>query len=413
MNFDLNIDNYTKDELIQIFELPSNFDKNILEIKEAKLKNSIVHNREIDNNTREKTINFLNKAKETILDNIYKQVIKLNDNIYNSYNTNYNLKSTLLENTNDHMVQTRKEESYTSSFPDNIYPGVINPLKRRTTKKVLNIDSRFRSNYFTNPSTNYSMSLPFQLSDVVEMQLSAIELPTTYFVMSKQLLNNFFYITVDSSSALVSVPEGNYDQNTIMTAINNQLNLLGEPFDQVNFRTNLQNGITGTGQTLVGFIDVDKNRNSNISLNFQSDSYGNYDVGTPLPLKLGWLLGFRNGVYTNNLNYVSEGVVDITGSKYIYLVVDDFNNSVNNGYYNAFNDSILNNNILARISLTANPFSILQQTNLNIVTTPRQYFGPVNIQNLHIMLLDEYGRVFDLNNMDYSICLNLTTIYDI
>jgi hypothetical protein len=257
------------------------------------------------------------------------------------------------------------------------------------------------------------MSLPFQLSDVVEMQLSAIELPTTYFVMSKQLLNNFFYITVDSSSALVSVPEGNYDQNTIMTAINNQLNLLGEPFDQVNFRTNLQNGITGTGQTLVGFIDVDKNRNSNISLNFQSDSYGNYDVGTPLPLKLGWLLGFRNGVYTNNLNYVSEGVVDITGSKYIYLVVDDFNNSVNNGYYNAFNDSILNNNILARISLTANPFSILQQTNLNIVTTPRQYFGPVNIQNLHIMLLDEYGRVFDLNNMDYSICLNLTTIYDI
>ena len=63
MNFDLNIDNYTKDELIQIFELPSNFDKNILEIKEAKLKNSIVHNREIDNITREKTINFLNKAK--------------------------------------------------------------------------------------------------------------------------------------------------------------------------------------------------------------------------------------------------------------------------------------------------------------------------------------------------------------
>ena len=30
MNFDLNIDNYTRDELIQMFELPSNFDKNIL-----------------------------------------------------------------------------------------------------------------------------------------------------------------------------------------------------------------------------------------------------------------------------------------------------------------------------------------------------------------------------------------------
>ena len=34
MNFDLNIDNYTRDELIQMFELPSNFDRNIVEIKE-------------------------------------------------------------------------------------------------------------------------------------------------------------------------------------------------------------------------------------------------------------------------------------------------------------------------------------------------------------------------------------------
>ena len=29
MNFDLNIENYTRDELIQMFELPLNFDKSI------------------------------------------------------------------------------------------------------------------------------------------------------------------------------------------------------------------------------------------------------------------------------------------------------------------------------------------------------------------------------------------------
>jgi hypothetical protein len=43
MNFDLNINNYTRDELINMFELPLNFDKNILEIKEAKLKDSIIN----------------------------------------------------------------------------------------------------------------------------------------------------------------------------------------------------------------------------------------------------------------------------------------------------------------------------------------------------------------------------------
>jgi hypothetical protein len=413
MNFDLNIDNYTKEELLQIFELPLNFDKNILEIKEAKLKNSIVHNKEIDNDTRHKTIVFLNKAKETIIDDIYKQLVKLNNENENSDTKTNNLKPSLIESPNNHMVQTRPYVDFLYSFPDNTYPGVVNPLKRRTVKKILNIDSKFRDNYFSTPSTNYNVTLPFQLNDVVDMQLCALELPTTYFVMSKQLLNNFFYITVDSSLAKVEVPEGNYDQNSIMLAINNSLFLLGYPFDQVNFTMNLQSNISGTGQTLVGFIDVDKNKNSNITLNFQFDSYGNYDTGTPLPLKMGWLLGFRNGIYTNNLNYVSEGVVDITGSKYIFLVVDDFNNSVVNGYYNAFSNSILNNNILARISLTANPFNILQNSNYSITTLPRLYFGPVNLQNLHIMLLDEYGRVFDLNNMDYSICLNLTTIYDV
>ena len=78
-----------------------------------------------------------------------------------------------------------------------------------------------------------------------------------------------------------------------------------------------------------------------------------------------------------------------------------------------FNSSILNKNILARISLQANVFNCLIENNLNIVTTPRQYFGPVNITNLQIQVLDEYGRILDLNNTDYSFCLTLQTSYDI
>jgi hypothetical protein len=150
-----------------------------------------------------------------------------------------------------------------------------------------------------------------------------------------------------------------------------------------------------------------------LSLDFQADRFGIDDRNTPLPLKFGWMLGFRNGIYVNNLNYVSEGVTDVTGPRYLYLVVDDHNNNVNNGFYSAFNSSLLNNNILARISLQSNFFSVQLSNNLSIVTNPREYFGPVNIQNLSIQLLDEYGRVIDLNNMDYSFCLTMTTAYDI
>jgi hypothetical protein len=58
MNFDLNIKNYTRDELIEMFELPSNFDRNIFEIKEAKLRDKIINNNKINKNTKVQTINF-------------------------------------------------------------------------------------------------------------------------------------------------------------------------------------------------------------------------------------------------------------------------------------------------------------------------------------------------------------------
>jgi hypothetical protein len=176
---------------------------------------------------------------------------------------------------------------------------------------------------------------------------------------------------------------------------------------------------SGTGQTMVGPINQSVNPVSSIVLNFQNDSSGFPDYNTPLPLKFGWLLGFRNGIYNGNLNYVSEGLVDLYGSRYFYLVVDDYNNNVNNNFYSAFNSSILNKNILARISLMPSPltcvnnFTILEQNNLNLVSTPREYFGPVNLQTLNIQLLDEYGRIVNLNNMDFSFCLNLTTVYDL
>jgi hypothetical protein len=251
------------------------------------------------------------------------------------------------------------------------------------------------------------------------MQLSAIELPTTYYVVSKQYGNNFFNLTITTLSSatpfstIIKIPDGNYDQNSILYAINNQLSLAGAPYNNISFAINLTNGTSGSGQTLVGIVPSPSETITAIELNFQADIYGNPDQGTPLPLKFGWLLGFRNGIYINNLNYVSEGILDISGPRYLFLVVDDHNNSVNNGFYSALNSSMLNKNILARISLQANTYNILEQNNLNLITTPREYFGPVNLKNLNIQLLDEYGRVVDLNNMDYSFCVTLITTYDI
>lgn len=414
MNFDLNIENYTRDELIEMFELPINFDRNILDTKENNLKNSIMTNTEINKKTIEKTLNFIVKAKNIILNgnNQNQNITPFQKKIEDFYNSSYELKTSKLDDPQEHMVQIRPDKPYLSSYPSEFFPGIINPLKKRTIKKNLNIDSRFRENYFTSSSTNYNVNLPINMNEVVQMQLASIELPTTYYAVSKQYGNNFFSIQAnDLTSQVINIPDGNYDQNTIMQAINNQLSFLSAPYNQILFSINLVNGITGSAQTMVGFTDL--SGNTSLELNFQADKYGVDDRGTPLPLKFGWILGFRNGIYTNNLNYVSEGVVDITGSKYLFLVVDDYKNNVNNNFFSAFNASVLNKNILARITLQANTFNILQQNNLSVITTPREYFGPVDIQILNIQLLDEYGRIVDLNNMDFSFCLTLTTGYDL
>jgi hypothetical protein len=413
MNFDLNIENYNRDELIEMFELPSNFDRNVVEIKEARLKDSIINNKEINKETQVKTLNFLLKAKNIILNDSHPQKNgTLQEKIFDFYNSSYELKTSKLEDKEEHMIQVRPEKPYLSSYPSEFFPGVINPIKKRTIRNNLNIDTKFRENYYTTSASNFNFSLPINIDNVLQMQLAAIELPTTYYAISKQYGNNFFSITVDASAAtVINIPDGNYNQLTIMDVINNQLTLAG--ITNVVFTINLTNGTTGSGQTLVGFSDSPSPPHTKLELNFQADRFGISDRNTPLPLKFGWILGFRNGIYTGNLNYVSEGLVDTTGPRYIFLVVDDYNNSVNNNFYSAFNSSILNKNILARISLQANTFNILEQNNLSLLTTPREYFGPVNINNMNVQLLDEYGRIVDLNNMDFSFCLNLTIVYDL
>lgn len=423
MNFDLNIKNYQKNELKEMFDLPTNYDSLLVDIKEAKLRESILKNKEIKDEVRMKTIYFLTEAKKILLGDIYQKVEHVKEKAQDYFNSIYDLKPVKIDDAdNEHMIQVRENRPYLSSFPSEFFPGVINPLKRRINKQNLNIDTRFRENYYGSPSTNFNVTLPLMINNVLTMQLAAIELPTTFYSISKQYGNNFFTLTVSDGTTtytqVVNIPDGNYTYTGIVNLLNSTMTYIatssGNPeFENIVFGINI-NTNNGSGQMFVGINSVQNlSPITSFSLNFQADRNGIDDRNTPLPLKLGWTFGFRNGIYENNVNYVSEGIVDLLGPRYLYLVVDDFNNNVNNNFYSAFNSSILNKNILARISLQANTFNIFTENNLNIVTTPRQYFGPVKIQNLNIQLLDEYGRIIDLNNMDYSFSLTFQTAYDL
>ena len=427
MNFDLNINNYKKNELIEMFDLPPNYGRDLVDIKETKLRESILNNKQIKDEVRMKTIYFLTEAKKILLGDVYQKVEEANEKVKDYFNSIYDLKPVKIEDPTEHMIQVRKDKPYLNSSPSEFFPGVINPLNRKVNRQNLNIDTRFRENYYGSLSTNFNVSLPLTINNVLTMQLAAIELPTTFYNISKQCGNNYFTLTVNDPinllvfhSRVVNIPDGNYTyigiQNILNTTVTNIAN--SDPllinFQYIIFGININNN-NGSGQMFVSVANdpLVVPPGIKFSLNFQADRNGNDDRNTPLPLKLGWTFGFRNGIYENNINYVSEGIVDLLGPRYLYLVVDDFNNNVNNNFFSAFNSSILNKNILARISLQANTFNILIENGLNIVSTPRRYFGPVNIVNLNIQLLDEYGRIIDLNNMDFSFSLNFETIYDL
>lgn len=406
MSFDLNINNYSRDELIEMFELPagSDVDRITVENKEAQMRAKIMTTTGLKKDQQIQTINFLSKAKHVIL-NTANHAATQKD----TFNTNYELKP--------------------ASANLDVYPtGFINPIRKRTVKKYINIDTRFRDNYFSTKSTNFNITLPTEFNDVVQMQLVAAEIPTSYYTISGLLGNNFFSLHVvtdapgaPSTSTILFIPDGNYTQQTIIDWINSTLTELGEPFNQISFIVNLIETHTGTAQTLIRLKEnIDSSNNdtattvTQITIDFQANRVGIADQGTPLPLKFGWMLGFRHGIYTGAVEYASEGIIDVTGTKYMYLMVDDRNGNVNtNAFVAALNSSMLSNNILARISQQADLYNILcvNERN-NVVAPPREYFGPVKISGMQIQLIDEYGRCIDLNNMDYSICIELITLYD-
>jgi hypothetical protein len=144
--------------------------------------------------------------------------------------------------------------------------------------------------------------------------------------------------------------------------------------------------------------------------------------------KLGWQLGFRNKKITLKkrdleestflAKAVSRGICYINYPRYIYIAIDDFQASSRN-YFSIASESIIAPNIIGRINI----LSLLEEkTAYRQAAAPgdfiynnkhvREYFGPTDITKLKVSLLDEYGRPFTLNNMDWSFILSFECFYN-
>ena len=158
--------------------------------------------------------------------------------------------------------------------------------------------------------------------------------------------------------------------------------------------------------------------NMDFIVRFTIDKRGNLDMNDSIQVKLGWPLGFRGGEYMTSGAAVSEGICFITGPRYGFLAIDDFQKNRGKAHMLAFANSSLDENIMVRINLAAvqNKEGVYKSANdpglTTTMNTSRDYFGPVDIQKIKVTLYDEYGRVMDINNMDWSFTITLERLYD-
>lgn len=388
MDLNLDIDNYNENELKQLFDLPINYDKIVIETQSSILIENINKNTNIDEKTKKLTIIFLKKAKNIIIKGIQEnKIIESNNNI----------------------IQEKKEIPYILSFPYEYFQGTINPLKKRTIIQYLNIDSRFRNNRFISVPSDFNITLPSAIKNVLQYQLVSIELPSVFYNISEQYKNNRFKIIINDEEKTILIPFGDYNNTTIFNAINVNLNNMGTPFSFISFSLESYSSktiIQPNGSGIVDSLDIIFYENDEID-----------DICEPIinQQTLGWLLGFRRYKYSNRTNYISECPIDLSGIKYYYLAIDDFHNNMNKSFYGAFKSSLLNNYVIARISNKPNKnrMNVLFDGEFGIVSTPREYFGPIDILSMNVQLLDEYGYIIDTNNMNINFTLSLISVYDI
>lgn len=420
----MDITTYTSKELEEILGLLHPFSKNDVKQKSYQLIVNIQGDQTIAPDLKKNTIDFLKKVEE--------RLTHLLDSVAAVVNVPTNpMAPTLLPQLQytqvellapEHDLIVKPEVPYTMSFPQEYQPGMLNPLEKRVIRKILNIDTRFRDNYLQTNASNCSLNIPFNIT-VLNMQLTSIEIPNSYYVISRQYGNNFFSITAGNEKMIYVIPDGNYSNPDLVDflnnyAVNNGYTSASNPLlFYISFNVNIigQAG-SGSGQFVIGINSTYPGPLFNFTVNFHEDSNGNPDPSTPIIMKLGWLLGYREGIYLNNSSYVSEGVIDLYGPRYLFLAINDYTTSVNGGFYSAFHDTFMSKEILARISIPntskAN-FNINNWNNMNVISYPRQYFGPINLGRLGIQLLNEYGVPVDLNHMDFSFCLSFDCPYNL
>jgi len=447
-NLDLDISNYSIKDLEKFFQLKKKYTENDVEYKEYEIRERLLSSGHVDKRFKKDLIDFLHQAKEWL---VYSKFGKTQQPVSEmpkdwsdnrSYSTNRFgevWKSDSLEVPVSKQVMNREQElnnhpnkQFVQSNNSEFYAGSLNPLNVRIVSKYITIDSRFRDNTCTKTS-DFSIQLPTTMNKVVSMQLTALEMPITFYGISASYGNNYLYLTasqqtvtdgpITSYEIVIVVPDGNYSPADLVSTINGLLaaqNNVDNPGEATNIFSCVQLSLDITAQgSGSGKVTMSLNYGMDIAftvvclgLNFGKNINGEND-NVDITTKIGWNLGFTQKVYAGAKCYTANAPINPASMRYVYLSIGDYQRNVNKLFLTAYHHTNLNDDILARISLKTGAFSILVENDFHLITEPRIYFGPVDISKLRIQLFDDHGRPLNTNQTDFSFVLLFKMVYDL
>jgi hypothetical protein len=326
-----------------------------------------------------------------------------------------------------------------------MYSEPNNCDNKRSITRILTVDSKFKDDDKNKTTSHFQVSFPERINEVNKMELTEYSGPSAIRMISTKQQNNFFTLTLKYPGAtsdakiVIKSPDTYRIERHIMTSetvirfinnINAQLTAAGNDFQYGSFKFNHDiladvslNDII-MDRTISFVFDITELTNQllfpeKVILDFVSPEAGT--VPLVFEKSLGYILGFRNhrvlsSVLLNNKYHIrAESIVDLNDFKYAYLIVDDF---ISNSETNIITSEIKSKgNCSGSLRHGGNILGkIIYRNELNynmynrVISTPREYYGNVDIQKLKISLVNEYGDYIDTQQLDWSFTLRLTSV---
>ena len=239
---DMNIDNYSIEDLYDILELNIEATGN-----EIKNKTDIIIQKFITKNKINEVDFFLN-IRNKLLERIgeetdsskYNRDIQREYWFQNEYSGNEpgvrDVKDSVnVYDSDTHPILNRKYLKPRGP----VSQDQMNPTYQNTFSRIVTIDSQYRPNVIphnddpnsTTSSTNYTIDLTDKLSNVTKIELYSVNIPDSWYAFDSYLGNTCFWVEeicddiCSNNNAIhrVNIPSGNYDKKSLCDTINNAM----------------------------------------------------------------------------------------------------------------------------------------------------------------------------------------------